>query len=101
MTFRESAAALRRCADALDRVLLTNKDCETGAPKPMLTEETAVGGAAILCYIRDLFTSGEREQFDRGSILVVLETISRDAELFPCGIGTVMWQAEDKDEAAQ
>jgi hypothetical protein len=102
VTFAETAAAMRRCADAIDKVVREQgRDCDTRRPKPMLTEEAAAGAACLLCYLRDLVTAGEREQYDRPSLLVILETISRDPEIFPCGVGQVIWNAEDNEEDEQ
>ena len=55
----------------------------------------ATGAAAFLCYLRDLFTASEKEQFSRAEILVILETCSRDTDWFPSGIGQAMWNMED------
>ena len=99
MTFGETADVMRKAADAIDRVILqVGKDAETGMPKPMLEEDAACGAAALLCYIRDLVTVGNVENYDRGTLLVLLETISRDAEIFPCGVAKVLWAAEYEEQ---
>lgn len=100
MTFREAASAMRRLADGIDKIVDSHgRDVGTGTPTPMLEGDHAVGGAAILCYIRDLVTTSGRETYDRPTLLVILEAISRDAQIFPCGVGTVIWNAEDDDES--
>jgi len=98
MTFTETAAAMRRLADGIDKIVKQQgHDAETGKPKPMLDGEAGVGGAALLCYLRDCVTTAGRDSWDRPTLLVLLETISRDAEIFPCGVGATMWAAEDED----
>ena len=95
MTYTETAVAMRRLADVIDGVVRDmGKDVDTGRPKPMLEGEAAVGGAALLCFIRDLVTASPNETYDRATLLVILETLSRDAELFPCGVGQIMWDSE-------
>lgn len=63
-------------------------------PRGLMDAECAAGGAAVLCLIRDLFTATPDETFSREQILVILETLSRDNDIFPCGIGTTMWDCE-------
>lgn len=100
MTYTEMASAMRRVADALDKVVKLHRgDMDTGKPQAMIEGEAAVGAAGLLCYLRDLFTQSKHETFDRATILVLLETISRDEEIFPCGIGTLMWGMEDDDDS--
>lgn len=97
MTFTETASTMRRVADAIDQVVKDMGDTDNGSPKPMLTSEAATGAAVMLCYIRDLVTCGDRDSFDRPTLLVILETISRDAEIFPYGVGKTIWAADDKE----
>lgn len=99
MTFTESAEAMRRCADGIDKVIRSQgKDTQTGNPTPMLDGDAAIGAALMLIYLRDLFTAANRDQWDRPSILVALEAISRDQEVFPTGVGRVMWQCEEDED---
>ncbi len=99
MTFSESAQAMRRMADVLDKVVKAQgRDADSGKAKPMLEPEAGAGAAVLLCYIRDLVSCGNRENYDRGTLLVLLETISNDPEIFPCGIGRLLWAAENEDE---
>ena len=96
MTFTESAAAMRRVADAIDRAVAMQRiDPVTGKPTPVFDGDAAVGAASMLCYLRDCFTTSPRDQWDRPTLLVLLETASRDGDLFPSGMGSIMWQAED------
>jgi hypothetical protein len=98
MTITETANAMRRIADALDNtVAKSGSDPDNGRPKPTFEYSTAVGAAVMLCYLRDLVTIGTRETYDRGTLLVLLETISRDAELFPCGVGAMAWAPDDEE----
>lgn len=101
MTFLETAQAMRRMADVIENVVQKEgRDTQTSTFKPVFEPESAVGAASMLCYLRDLVTVGDKEMYDRGTLLVLLETISRDPELFPCGAGQLLWQAntEDLDE---
>ncbi len=96
MTFQETASAMRRVADGIEKIAKDFKhDPDNGKPKPMLEGEAGAGAAVMLCYLRDLITASSHEQWDRGTLLVLLETMSRDAEVFPCGVGELIWQAED------
>ena len=64
--------------------------------KPMLSADSAVGGAAVLCYVRDLLTNTPRDQFNRDELLVLLERISADQDIFPLGVGVMMWDVDDE-----
>ena len=98
MTYYEAASAMRRLADVFDKV---GKNAKTGVPKAMMSEEMATGAAIMLVYLRDLVTAGNRDVYPREDLLVLLETCSRDAEMLPCGVGTLIWDqmTEDDDEA--
>lgn len=63
-------------------------------PRGMMDAEEAPAAAAMVCYLRDLFTITPKESFTREEILVLLETVSSDPEIFPCGIGVKMWEME-------
>jgi hypothetical protein len=97
MTFREMASAMRRLADGIDKIVASHGDEDNKRDKPMLDEEPALGAALLLRYIRDLVTNANRDEWDRGSLLVLLENISRDNEIFPCGIAKLVW-AEEQEE---
>lgn len=99
MTFTETANAMRRLADGMDKIVRQRGDVDDQRPKPMLDGDGAVGAAVMLTYIRDLVTVADREDWSQGVFLVMLETISRDSELFPCGVGKLMWGAEEEDDA--
>jgi hypothetical protein len=97
MTLHETADAMRRVADAIDKVTFGEIDIETGHPRPMLDGESAVGGAVMLTYLRDMITCVDRERVTQEWVLVLLETIGRDMELFPTGTASAIWQAEDDE----
>lgn len=65
--------------------------------KGELPEGVEAGCAGMLCYLRDLFTITDREQYDRAEILIILESISRDSDWFPTGIGVKLWGMEDEE----
>lgn len=52
---------------------------------------------AMLCFLRDLFT-GDKQQYTTAEILVLLETLSRDPDIFPNGEGVAMWNEPNLDE---
>lgn len=95
MTFSQAASSMRRLADAFDKIGGSN-NCNK--PAPMLDGDLAVGAASFLCYLRDLFTGAGKDQFSREEILVILETCSRDAEIFPAGVAILMWNMEEHEE---
>ena len=92
MTYASAAEYLREMAKALDGMHQNYKYRDV--PAPMLSPDQAVGAAAVLCFIRDLVTVSPREDYNRVDILVLLEMLSRDQELFPCGVGVLIWEAE-------
>ena len=92
MTLKELAEDYTRIGRKLSQ--LESGNSSLPFPRGMMDAECAVGAAALLCFIRDLFTATEYEQFSRDKILVLLETVSRDADIFPCGIGKTMWDVE-------
>jgi hypothetical protein len=52
----------------------------------MLDGDFAVGAALFWSYQRSLITGAGKEIFTRDELLVILETLSRDAEIFPPGV---------------
>ena len=100
MTIKETANALRRLAAAFDHVerKMPGADSPFGKIVPAFNEEQALGAATLLTFIRDLVTNSPRDSYPREDLLVLLETISRDGELFPNGAGLLAWQAEGDDE---
>jgi len=83
VTTRQLADTMERCAAALRSLPDAPMN---GNPMPMLDGNFAVGAALFWSYLRDLFTASEMEQFSREKILVILETLSRDPEIFPYGV---------------
>lgn len=97
MTLTETASTMRSCADAIDKaVVRIGRDPDNRREQPVFDADQAVGAAAFLCYLRDCVTASPHETWSRGGLLVLLETCSRDAELFPAGVGTMMWDADDE-----
>lgn len=95
MNFTETAAAMRRLADVMDELATKGTNIDNGHPVPMFNEQQAVGAASLIVFLRDLVMASDRKVYDKATLLVMLETVSRDAALFPCGTGTLMWQMED------
>ena len=93
MNALETASAMRRIADAVERAGAASI---AKFPDAMLEGEAAVGAAGFLCYLRDCITVSGHDTWTREALLVLLETMSRDAEVFPSGIGQLMWNMEDK-----
>ncbi len=95
MTTRDAASAMRRIADVFDKMpSVKMKDQH----QDQLQGDFALGAASMVCYLRDLFTLTDRHQFSQAEVLIMLEAISRDHELFPLGVGRLMWEMEDEDE---
>jgi len=82
MTLYELA---ERFGDLRNAILRLPNDTVPGQ-KPMLNGDHAVGAALLWTYLRDLFTTTPKDTFTRDEVLVLLETISRDGEMFPPGI---------------
>lgn len=91
MTTIETAATMRRLAAAIEKLPGGHLPISGG-----IDEDCAVGAGAMLCYIRDLITTSTRDSYSLPELLVLLETISRDPDIFPAGVGTMMWAAEDE-----
>lgn len=80
MTTHAFADTLRRIADALEKM----PEEAFLKEKPAFTDEhQIVAIAAFWGYLRDLFTGTPKDVFTREEILVLLETIGRDTEMFP------------------
>lgn len=88
MTALEQANSLRRLADAVEAT-----DLRFGGKKPGLDDENALGAISILQYVRSLFTTAGKETFAREDILVVIDAIGHDPEIFPLGA----WDLLDSD----
>lgn len=94
MTLKELASDYTRIGAKLSA--LESGNSSLPFPRGLMDADCAAGGAAILCFIRDAFTATPQEAWSRGEILVLLEILSHDSDLFPCGIGTMMWDCEVK-----
>ncbi len=99
MTGPELASVLRRLADALDT--LGNEPLYTGK-KPFLEGDNAVGAALLWSYLRDLFTGDggpeEKSVFTREEVLVVLDLVSRDHDIFPPGLCDMVTMADNNKQ---
>lgn len=62
-----------------------------------MNPEAAAGAAAMLTYLRDLIMASSKRRYQQEELLVLLETISRDEDIFPDGTGVEMWAIEDID----
>lgn len=96
MTRADIAQSMRRIADMLDSHPELKKAYEY-RPSSMLNEEAAVGAALVIRYLRDLVTNAGRDQWDRPSVLVILQAVADDPEIFPLNIGRMIWDEEDDD----
>ena len=94
MTYASVATTMREMADVLDSLPDSERNQETGMEVPEFKPERVVGAGAMLCYIRDLLTASPHENYNRVDILVLLEMISRDSDILPCGIGVMMWDED-------
>jgi hypothetical protein len=82
MNTHELADTMERCALALRKL----PPMPTHNRKPMLEGDFAVGAALFWSYLRDCMTGTPKESFTRDELLVLLETMSRDGEMFPAGV---------------
>lgn len=89
MTTKDAAATMRRLADAIEKLPDGKLPIKGG-----IDEDCAVGAGAMLCFIRDLITTSTRESYSQAELLVLLEVISRDPDVFPAGLGVIMWDAD-------
>ena len=96
MTKAEFAGALRRIAEALDKLPMPSGAGMLFKEHPMLQGEYAIGAAALWSYLRDLFTATEKEMFSRAEILVLLDQINQDPDI--CVPNTFYQIAELEDD---
>lgn len=85
MTGPEAAAKLRKLADAiekLDRCPVIKRDT--------LDEEQQLGAAFMVMFLRDLFTIANKDNFTREDILVLLNTVQNDSEIFTADVVMIM-----------
>lgn len=54
-----------------------------GHSDPITNEDIVMGAAILWSYLRDLFQASDKESFTKGEILLVLELINLDTELWP------------------
>ena len=87
MTAQQAGTSMQKIGKCLVQI---GRDLPFG-PDPVLEGDVAVGAAAFLCYLRDCITGSPKGIWSREELLVLLETMSRDREMFPCGIGNVLW----------
>lgn len=92
MTGREAAASLRRIAAAIEKF-----DRVPDLSNPMMDTDQQIGAAALLKYLRDLFTVAKKEIFSRGEILVILSEISDDRDIFHADLMALL-DEEDEEE---
>jgi hypothetical protein len=100
MTTAELADTYERLASGLRKIARTVGDGEVFPQKPIIHGDFAVGAAFLWSYLRDLFTAAGKDQFTRDELLVLLDTISRDGEIFVPGAMAMMADAWAEEEAA-
>lgn len=82
MTTKDLAGTMQRCADALRNM----PEMIVPGEKPIFEGEYAVGAAIFWAYLRGLLTAAGKDDFTRDELLITLETISRDLDMFPGGL---------------
>lgn len=92
MTFADTAKVLRRLADAFDKV----GERPWPKPKPTMEGDFAVGAIIHLLYQRDLFTATEKKTFTREEILVMIDTMGHDPEVFPGSCWELVERCEEE-----
>jgi hypothetical protein len=95
MTTHELANTFERCARAL-RTLPDGRLNDRS--KPMLDGDYAVGAAILWSYLRDLFTDAGKDVFRREEILVLLDVIQSDPDMFPPDLIAMVADARVEDE---
>ena len=91
MTVTELADTYERLASGLRRIKQEKGDGNvTPGQQPPIQGDFAVGAAVLWSYLRDLFTNAGKDQFTRDEILVLLDTVNRDSELFTPGAMAMM-----------
>lgn len=76
----ELAASLRKLADAVEPY------DEMPKVKAELPEDLQLGAAAMVDYLRSLFTGAGKDIYTRDEILVLLNLIQNDPEIFSMDI---------------
>ena len=81
----EMAAAMRRVAQVVekfDQIPLPKRDA-------FLDPDLQIGAAAIVMYLRDLFTVSSKEAFTRDEIMVILNMVQNDRDIFSADLVTL------------
>jgi hypothetical protein len=75
-------------ADVYERVAIGLRKFNNNLNKyqPIIKEDNLIGAALLWSYLRDMFTSGSKENFTRSEFLVLLDIIQRDPELVTPGV---------------
>lgn len=94
MDTHELASAMRRIADVFDKL----ENVKLAPGKPMLNESIQPGAAAMLIYLRDCFTVARKEVYTRDEILVILNTIQTDRELFTADVVSLMDKISSEED---
>lgn len=66
-------------------------------PSPLIQGEHLIGAALFWSYLRDLITASPRDVWPREDLLVLLETLQRDRDLFLPGMIEMIaatWESE-------
>jgi hypothetical protein len=79
ITGKAMAEAMRRMADAIEDL---DQFPRLKSEQGPISEEHQVGAAVIVAYLRDLFTATPKEHFTRDEILIVLNEIQNDPNIF-------------------
>ncbi len=85
MTGKEAAQALRRLAVAVekyDHVPMPKRD--------VLDEDCQIGAAAMITFLRDMFTIAGKDNFTREDLLVLLNEIQGDRDIFTVDLVALM-----------
>ncbi len=86
------AGALRRAADTAGKQKIPL------AKAAYLQDDCLLGAALLWSFLRDLLTVTERETWKREELLVALETIARDRDIFPAGLVELIADLDKEEE---
>jgi hypothetical protein len=75
---------------------MVNGSMAQGHSNTRLSIEGQIGAVSMLLYIQDLMMSAGRDHFSREDIMILMDTIGRDPDLFDPAMMEVMKAYRDK-----
>lgn len=100
MTSHELAESFDHLAEALRKFEPFVPEHGEGREIAYLQGPYAVGAALFWSYLRDLVTGMGKDLMSKPELLVFLETVARDHEIFPPGLCELVADLDKEDDAA-